>query len=128
MSAPVDNEKIEAAIKDTESRLNAIRLALAHNETEINTLVRAEVLLKENIAELKRKGVAVIASEYKKAKEDLVKTITRLTFLRIDKNTYERALNGQTGVLDYLKLKLETNMKRQQNNVIQGKFGKKTED
>jgi len=125
VSTPVDNEKIEAAIKDVESRLNAIRLALGQNETEINTLVALEDQLKENIAELKRQGVTVLASEYRKAKEDLIKTATRLAFLRIDRETYQRALNGQTGVLDYLKQKLSDNTKRLLNNVIKGKFGKK---
>jgi chromosome segregation ATPase len=125
VSTPVDNEKIEAAIKDVESRLNAIRMALGQNETEINTLVALEDQLKENIAELKRQGVTVLASEYRKAKEDLIKTATRLAFLRIDRETYQRALNGQTGVLDYLKQKLSDNTKRLLNNVIKGKFGKK---
>lgn len=118
-------EKLLAAINDLERRLRSIELALFKNEEEINTLVTLEDTLVDNLFELKKEHVIAMAHEYKKAKEDLKKTKTRLAFLRIDRVTYERAFKGQSGLLDHLKRLHVVTIDRMTNNVIKGNFGKK---
>lgn len=120
-----DLDQLTAAIKDLEIRLHTYRIALIKNAEEIELLEDLKEILKDNIAELKRESIIAMASEYKKAKDDLKRTETRLSFLRIDRLTYEKAFNSQVKVMDFLVLKYNETVIRLQNNVIKVKFGRK---
>lgn len=117
--------QIEAAIVDMKRRIELLTISILKNQEEIDILLALNETLVENIKELKRTKQTVMAHEFRKAKEDLKKTTTRLAFLRMDKLTYERAYKGHTGMLDILKKRHEDATKIIENKVIVGNFGKK---
>lgn len=125
MAAHHDLDKLAAAMNDLDSRLHRLNVALIKNEDEIAILVVLQDTLEQNIVELKRQHVIAMASEYKKAKEDLQRTLIRLQFLRMDRATYEKAFNGHAKMHEYLQKQFDETMERITNNVIQVDFGRK---
>jgi hypothetical protein len=125
MAKPISLDEIIRAIGDLEPRLRTTRMGLDLTEQEILMVLMVEENLKENIAELKRENVVVMATEFRKATEDLLKAAQRMAFLKIKKQTYEKALADQAHLLNFLKQKYATELERIQKNVIRIKFGKK---
>lgn len=126
MSKTVDIERIELAIKDLESRIRNLKFALDHNENETQELAALKIVLKENIIELKRDHIIAVAHEFKRSKDDLVKTSIRLNYLMLDKRMYRKAFEGQEATLVLLKRKLAEAVEKTKNNVIYIKFGSKS--
>lgn len=84
MSKQQDLERLGHAIKDAEARLKVFQQTLETVNKELTELTRVEIALEENLSFLKTKNVIALAAEFKKAKEDLVKTKARMVKIRVD--------------------------------------------
>lgn len=91
MSRQQDLDRLGHAIKDAETRARVFKQTLDTVDKELNDLGIVEVALEENVNFLKTKHVIALATEYKKAKEDLTKTKSRIVKIRIDRETILRA-------------------------------------
>ena len=81
--------------------------------------------MKTNITFLKKNKIIALASEFKKAKEDLKKTKIRLTQLKSDKMINEKAHKELSYMLEKNKEAYDKLAQTSENNVLQGKFGRK---
>jgi len=118
-------DNLDRLVKDYEIRINTSQIQLAAVQKELDELANVEKQLEENIKYLKKKKVAVIASEFKKAKDDLTKTKNRMAFLRIERDNQCRVLRELTDSVKSAKERLVKILKGGENNVILGKFRKK---
>lgn len=117
MSRQQDRERLEQAIKDAEARLRVFRTTLEGISKELRDLRAVEIILTDNIETLKSKTVIILANEYRKAREDLGKTKSRMAIVRID---YDNVFKAAHEVELYLaKAKEEmSNSLRDPNNVL----------
>lgn len=118
-------EKIGNEIRVQEMRFKTLEISIEGIEKEIATLHSLESILLENIDHLKQSETIAIVNEFKKAKEDLVKTQNRLALLRIDKENQKRAIQYAEDMLEKAKKAYVKALKTPVNKVIQGKFGRK---
>lgn len=126
MSKAEDLKKLDQGIKDYENRLKTFSSNIETIQKEIDFLLKLESQLEENVSYLKRIKIITLATEYKKAKEDLKKTKTKLTQLKSDRMINEKAHKELNVMIQknkevYDKLVKQSN----ENNVLQGKFGRK---
>lgn len=119
-----DLENIDRSIKDAEVRLKTFSNNVDVIKKEINFLLSLEKQLEENISYLKDIKIVALATEYKKAKEDLKKSRIRLSQLKGDLISNEKALKDVEKVLQKNKELYDKLSKQNENNVVQGKFGK----
>jgi chromosome segregation ATPase len=103
MTRNADLEKAEREVKDTEQKLHKIKSTLKDVEDEIAKLTLLEAQLNENINYLKQSGATVMATEFKKAKEDLVRTRGRLSVIKIDRDSIARAQRDGEAYLEKAK-------------------------
>lgn len=119
MTRQQDLDRLGHAIKDAEARQKVFVQTLETVNKEFNDLSRVEKALEENLEFLKTKKIIALASEYKKAKEDLIKTKARMVkirfdserigaatreceeFLRKSKEDYSNTLKGPTNILKF---------------------------
>lgn len=124
MTLPTELDKAESEIKDLEHRATAVRDGVVNIEKEITLLSLKELALSDNINNLKRNSVIVLAAEFRRSKEEITKTQTRLAIIRKEKSDLEKALAQTIKVLNKSRLKLNDLLKEKENNVLQGRFGK----
>jgi chromosome segregation ATPase len=117
--------KLDRAIKDCEARLKTFEANVNTIKKEISILETAENQLEENIGYLKKNKTVALAIEYKKAKEDLKKTKVRILQLKSDAAINERVYKDTQDVLNKNKEMYDKFAKQNDNNVVQGKFGRK---
>lgn len=96
-------EKAEIDLKETEHKIHKLKTTFKDVEDEISRLISAEAALVENIGYLKASGAAVMATEYRKAKEDLIRVRGRLGVIKIDKDNIARALTNGAAYLEKAK-------------------------
>jgi chromosome segregation ATPase len=120
-----DLEKLGHNIKDCENRLKTFNSNIDTIQKEVEFLSHLESQLETNIGILKKVKIVTLATEYKKAKEDLKKTKIRLTQLKSDKAINEKAHKELSFLLDKNKEVYDKLTKQSENNVLQGKFGRK---
>jgi chromosome segregation ATPase len=125
VSKSEDLSKLEHIIKDMENRLKSFNSNVDTIQKEIDFLLNLERQLESNITMLKGIKIVALASEYKKAREDLKKTKNRLTQLKSDRMINERAFKELKAMLEKNKESYEKLHKQSENNVLQGKFGRK---
>jgi hypothetical protein len=113
------------SIKDGEGRLKAIKVNLDALDREIESLLALKNVLVSNIQVLKLKGVVPMASEFKKAKEDLIKTKFRLVFCNSNRDGYRRAYLEGEMFHKQTQEKYAELLKTGINNVLRVKFGRK---
>jgi hypothetical protein len=116
--------KIDRLIKDSEIRLRTFKINIDAIEKEIDFLGNIERQLQDNIDYLKKPKIAALAAEYKKAKEELKKTKNRLLQLKSDKSINDKAYKETMAFIDKNKEQYAKLTKQNENNVLQGKFGK----
>lgn len=116
--------KIDRTIKDSEIRLRTFKTNIDVIQKEIDFLLNVEGQLQENIKYLKKVKIITLATEYKKAKEDLKKTKNRLLQLKSDKAINDKAHKEVTVFIEKNKELYDKLTKHNENNVLQGKFGK----
>lgn len=85
MSITDDLNQAAQKLLEADMRLRTIKVQIDILEREIRLLISLEAQLEENIRWLKRRKVITVANEYRKAKEDLQKTLARCSMLKIDK-------------------------------------------
>jgi chromosome segregation ATPase len=119
-----DLAKLDRNIKDCENRLKTFNSNVDTIQKEIDFLVQIETQLESNISYLKKIKIVTLAQEYKKAKEDLKKTKIRLTQLKSDKTINEKAHKELNYLLQKNKEAYDK-LAEQNNNILQGKFGRK---
>lgn len=125
MSKSEDLLKLDRYIKDVENRLKTFTSNIDTIQKEVDFLLNLERQLETNIAILKKIKIVTLATEYKKAREDLKKTKTRLTQLKSDKMINEKAHKELTYMLEKNKESYDKLNKQSENNVLLGKFGRK---
>jgi hypothetical protein len=123
LSKSEDLIKIDRNIKDTEIRLQTFSLNINTIQKEIDFLINLETQIQINITYLKKNKIIALASEYKKAREDLKKTKTRITQLKSDRMINEKAYKELGTILEKNKEVYDKLFKQSENNVLQGKFG-----
>jgi hypothetical protein len=116
--------KIDRIIKDSEIRLRTFKVNADTIQKEIDFISNVESQLNDNIAYLKRVKIVALAAEYKKAKEDLKKTKNRLLQLKSDKAINDKAHKETMAFIEKNKEIYDKLTKQNENNVLQGKFGK----
>ena len=118
-------KKLDQNIKDAENRLKTFGSNVDTIQKEIDFLLNLENQLEVNISILKKIKIVTLATEYKKAKEDLKKTKTRLTQLKSDRMINEKAHKELSYMLQKNKEAYDKLAKQSENNVLLGKFGRK---
>lgn len=99
-------DKAEREVKDTEQKLYKIKATLKDVEDEIAKLTLLEKALNENLDFLKGGGETVSATEFKKIKEDLVRTKGRLSLIKIDRDNIAKAQKDGEAYLEKAKAAL----------------------
>lgn len=124
MSKQIELEKLDRAIKDSQIRLCTVKSNIELLDREVETLSRLEVQLESNLKCLKKKDIIPIASEFKKAKEDLGKTRIRLITVKNEREDFKKAMDHVNQCMDKAREEIEKIKKIGENNVLHGKFGK----
>lgn len=117
--------RIAQNIKDCENRLKTFSSNVETIQKEVDFLVNLESQLQANISILKKIKIVTLATEYKKAREDLKKTKIKLAQLKSDKTINEKAHKELEYLLQKNKEAYDKLSKQGENNVISGKFGRK---
>jgi uncharacterized protein (DUF3084 family) len=117
--------RIAQNIKDCENRLKTFSSNIETIQKEIDFLLNLESQLQANIIILKKIKIVTLATEYKKAREDLKKTKIKLTQLKSDKTINEKAHKELEYLLQKNKEAYDKLAKQGENNVLLGKFGRK---
>ena len=125
MSRAVDIQKLDRNIKDCEIRLKTFSTNIDTLQKELDFLLNLEQQLENNISFLKKIKIVTLAEEYKKAKEDLKRTKTKLTQLKSDKMINEKAHKELEHLLQKNREAYDKLVREDQNNVISGKFGRR---
>ena len=123
MGKQADLEKLDRVLKDGEVRLHTIKMNVEVIEREIAKLLDLESNLVDNIECLKLKRIVAIASEFKRAKEDLKKTRARLIELKNDREKCKKQNMEALRMIDMARGQIEK--LSGDNNVVRGNFGKK---
>lgn len=124
MSKKVELEELDRAIRNGEIRLCTVNANIGSLTKEIEHLDTLEMQLEENVKVLKKNNIIAIATEYKKAKEDLAKTRTRLISLKNDRENFKKAADDVKKVMEKAKEDIEK-LKKVDSNVLHGTFGRK---
>lgn len=124
MSKVVEIEKLDRAIRDGEIRIRTVQSNIEQLSKEIEAITTLQEQLEDNLKCLKKKNITVIATEFKKAKEDLAKSKTRLTVLGNERENFKKAADNAKVVMEKAKEQLEK-LKKSDDNVLTGKFGRK---
>jgi len=119
-----DLAKLDRAVKDAEIRLHTVHSSIVGLDKELDTLSNLEDTLEENLKCLKNSSTIPIASEYKKAKEDLKKTRLRATALQNDRAHYHKAKAEVEASVAKIKEEIEK-LKKGDDNVLHANFGRK---
>ena len=117
--------RIAQNIKDCENRLKTFSSNVEAIQKEVDFLLNLESQLETNISILKKIKIVTLATEYKKAREDLKKTKIKLTQLKSDKTINEKAHKELEYLLQKNKEAYDKLNKQGENNVLLGKFGRK---
>lgn len=112
-------------VKESETALQSVSLNLDYLDREVDFLLILQKHILDNISVLKRDRIVTLVIEYRKAKEELVKTKARLKQMRSDRQSYESIYKDVKETLRKRTAAYETLLKKSENNVLQGSFGKK---
>lgn len=80
--------KLDRAIKDAETRIKTVQTNIDALNKELDVLSSLESTLSENVKCLKKKQIVAMAQEFKRVKEELKKTNTRITLLKNDREHF----------------------------------------
>jgi DNA repair exonuclease SbcCD ATPase subunit len=118
-------ESLDRLIKDSNIRLHTFKTNIDSLDREITTLQELEITLEENIKCLKQNNIVPIASEYKKAMEDMKKTKNRLVETMNQREGFKKNHSDITKLIKDSEDAIERIKKSGENNVIRANFGKK---
>ena len=120
-----DLAKVERSIREAEIRLTTTKIKIEAQDKELFHLASLKNELESNIKNLKQKGVAAVASEYKKAKTDLLKTNVKITQIQWDKAVLQKIYDETLQLKKNGASALEAIVEKIGKNVLHGKFPKK---
>jgi len=118
-------DALDRSIKDGEIRLRTVKMNIEALTKDIDTLAEVEAQLEENIRILKKKRIVAMATEFKKAREDLAKTKTRLIALKNDRENFRKSASQVEQGMEQATDTIAIIKRMSENNVVTGKFGKK---
>lgn len=124
MGKQADLEKLDRTIKDGEIRLRTVKTNIESLSREIAILDELEIQLNLNLQCLKEKKIIAIATEYKKAKEDMAKTKARRIGLSNDRENFKKAADNVEIVMKKAREEIEE-LNKEGNNVLHVEFGRK---
>lgn len=125
MSKQVELETLDRAIKDGQIRLCTLQSNIDVLNGKINKLCEIERQIEENVACLKKNKIVAIASEFKKVKEELVKTKRMLIVARNEREDTKKAMDNVNRMINDSREAIENIKRSGENNVVHGNFGKK---
>lgn len=111
-------------MREASDRRAALRAHLLHLSQELFLLNQKRLFLEENIAILKNTHTVALASEYKKAKDELKRLESRLVFLQIDQDNHEKMLERTNKQYEECRDRVLRLLSDPVGKVIRGKFGK----
>jgi chromosome segregation ATPase len=115
-------ERALSTIKDAENRLLNVRKICGDLDQEISYLINMIDMLCANIKCLKRNRIIAMAKEFKKAKTDLETANTRLSLLRTDQASANKALKHTERFIQKAKENYGKLLRSFDNNVVRGNF------
>lgn len=122
MNLHIELEKAEREVKDLECRQASFRDGVLSVDKEITLLSIKELSLRENLKNLRKESIIVLAVEFRRIQEDLTRTTVRLAMIRKDKISLENSLVKVIEFLSRAKLKLAELKELEGTNVISGNF------
>lgn len=125
MNRKEELEYADRAIKDAEQRLRSVKNSLDAVEKEFDTLTNLKKELEANVKFLKKKNIIALAAEFKKAKEDLAKTKSRLSLISKDRDNIRKIFHDMELAIYNAKQAYNERLQEIDNNVIRGNFGRK---
>lgn len=117
--------KIDRSIKDADIRIKTVQMNLDALGKEIAKVMELERILRENVKYLKTQKIIAIAQEFKKAKEDLKKTQSRLMILKNDQERFKKSLKDAENFIKQARKDYEKIQEMGENNVLNFKSRKK---
>jgi chromosome segregation ATPase len=117
--------KIERLLRDAEIRLTNGKAKIAMLGRELEAMHVLHDQLEENLKSLKTRGIVALVMEYRKARLDLSKTVTKISQLKWDialANNISADLEKNVEQLNVLFEKLTAELGK---NVLQGKWPNK---
>ena len=123
MSKIEELDKLDKAIKDAEIRLKSIQNGVEQIDKEIAVLDPRRNELEQNLEFHKQSGTVPIATEYRKVKAELTKTIARLILIKHDQKKAVQACRDIEDIIDKFKRDHMELLKTSENNVLRVLFG-----
>ena len=128
MTKQIKLETADRNVKDLEIRLRTSCCALTNVETEIEGLEAAQKMVESNIQYLKKHNIVTMATEFKKAKEELAKIKTRLGLLLGDSVKIHKACESIDDALKSAKAYYNKILKESTaDNIVRLNFRKKND-
>lgn len=112
-------------IKECSDRIDGLRRHIRGLEEHIALHVHIEKQLKQNLSVLKDHETVAIASEYKRAKEDMGVIGRKITISQIDLKNSVLSLEKAEKLVIELKAKHDMILESQKGKVLTGHFGHK---
>lgn len=126
--ATEDLNKSSYVLLDAQVNLQTIQAQILKIDKDLAMLTMVKANLEENIRVLKRRRAIVMASEFKKATNDLNTCENRMAFLRVDRENILKNEKYADGIYQKAKAEYERLLDLVQNppdNVIYVDFGRK---
>ncbi len=119
MSHTEDLKKIDRVIKDAEIRIKTMKTSIDAIDKELISISVFRQTLEDNVKCLKTNKVIALATEYKKAKEELKRTKFRIGSLENDRKHFASVLKEAEILLRKSKEDIEKLNSVGDNNVLQ---------
>jgi septation ring formation regulator EzrA len=125
LSRQNDLENLGRIIKNGEIRIRTININIDSITKDINKLSEVESELMDNIRFLKQTKIVAMAGEYKRAKEDLARTVIRLVTLINDRENFKKAIKNVEELMAKSQIEIDKIIEEGNKNVLRGTFGRK---
>lgn len=122
MNNVAELDRIKQLLLDLETKYQVLLYNRSVLEKEQAQLVLIQAQLNENINALRQQRVVALALEFKKARDDLIRTQIRLNLVSRDLETLVRACNTAKDMIDKGKQDYAKVLKGLESVVIQGNF------
>lgn len=123
MGLIVELDRLDRAIKDANIRLSSIRINIDQLDREISILGPRKLELGQNLEFLKQNDTVPLAQEYKKAKAELTKVISRLNIITNDRAKAFKATLDIEQIIAKFKRDHANLIIGSENNILKGNFG-----
>jgi uncharacterized protein YbgA (DUF1722 family) len=122
MGKKEDLESLDKTIRESNIRLHTVQAHIVSLTNDIEAFSQLEGNLIDNIKYLKKNKVITGAESYRKAKDDLAKTVIKVVSLMNDREALKKEARTHQFLMADAQKKLD---KLQKYNVLQGNFGRK---